>query len=1198
MFKIDLPNVLNLASKMGTKLMVPILVCVAGIFGTTNLNAQSDFGTMTGTVTDTSGAVVVGAPLTLTKTDTNEKRETQTNANGLYNFVNLIPGVYQLEINQQGFARYTQSNISIRVQTTTRIDAQLKIGAATQSVEVTTQAALIQADSSNLSSVIEGRQVTQAPLNGRNVMSLVVLVPGVIAQGGSQGNPAGNNPQGWGNFQFGGSISNQGAIFFDGVLLNTNYGNQPALVPTQDMIKEFAVSSNSTGAEYGNTSGGVVNMASKSGTNDFHVLAYEYIRNKVLNANLFFNNRNKLPKSPFTQNQYGMAVGGPFIKNKAFFFFSWEAYALRQGNVVIASVPTDNMRNGNFTGLSTIYDPCAGSVNAAGLCSTTPAARTAFAGNQIPASRISPVSQSLLQIWPHATDQTKIVNNFTRQYSGGQNYNQYNVRGDYVLSQRQNLFVRYGDWRETRLPNDSLGTQTSTNLFFKSKQAVVGDSFTLNPTTIFDFRVAFTRYNTVTTPQKAGLDQTTIGLPPSYNAATNRGYPAPCIVGEFTVPACTNNLDLTINGVNNNYEIDGGATKILGRHTIKAGLTLRTMEFNFGQTNYGSGFFNFDSGFTNNGTASTAGTGDAFASYLLAYYTRTGGSAVTGIQQGKKTAGTQWYQGYYATDTWQVSSKLTANLGLRWEIPTFWKERHDSLDVFLPDAASPLGSFKDPVNGGTIQMKGQATVVNSPAYSSRYAMQTRYYLFSPRIGIAYRALPGTVIRSGFGAFAVPNGVAFGAVPALNSVNSAVTNPLFATGSVPLGTLTNPFPNGFLFPGGHSQAFVDSLYGSTFTGTIPNQKRGYNQQWNLAIQQQIKSAASWEIAYAGAAGVHLPNNNPLNQIGQSYLSQAAGQVAAGQTVTIAQKVNNPLATVANEPATTTYGQLLLPFPQYLSVTNPQLNGFHSSYHALQTKFEQRFANSATLLLSYTWSKFISNTDTQTTYLESNGFSNNGGPLMYAQNPRGERSISAGSVPQLFIASYNLDVPVGKGRRFLGQINPIANTIIGGWGVNGITTYQVGFPLTFTVASIPSALQVLNITTERPSVVPGCTKTVGGSAYDRVSGWFNKGCFYNPGNGATVAANGTAIAANAYLLGNEPRVDPTLRQQGYKNWDFAAFKNTKLTEKANLEFRAEFFNLFNTTRFAAPNTSVGNGAFGTVTAQGNQPRLVQFALRLSY
>jgi hypothetical protein len=1163
-----------------TRVCLGLVLSVSGI-----AIGQSGYGSLTGAVTDPTGALIQGVSITLSNVGTNESRAIVTNKTGEYVFVDLVPGRYELDLQKVGYRQLIQKGIVIRVQTDTRVDASMQIGQVADSIQVFMNSEILQSDSGSLATVVEGRQVEQAPLNGRNVTNLVTLVPGVIAEGNSQGNAAVISAQGWGNYQFSGGISNQSAMFFDGVLLNTNYANQPAFIPSQDLVGEFSVSTNSTSAEYGNTAGGIVNLASKSGTNSFHGSFVEFLRNKVLNANLFFNKRTGNPRPAFTQNQYGATVGGPVIRNKAFFFGSWEGFALRQGNRYIGSVPTDAERGGDFSaaGLFPIYDPCAGSVSASGLCALTPPAKTQFYKNIIPTSRLNPTALALLQLWPHANVVTATpVNNFTRNYSTGDNYNQYNLRGDYVLSHRQSFWGRYGDWGSQRLPTDSLGTDTGSVISFQSKQAVLGETITLNPTTVVAAHVAFTRFATATLPQAAGADQTMFSLPASYNSELNRGDPAPCVTGVFT-QFCTTNLDLTIKGANNNFEIIADLTKTLGRHTLKIGAALRNMQFNFAQSNYGSGFFNFDTGFTSNGK----GTGDSFASFLLGYFSRTSASATTGIQQGKPTAAEELYQGYYITDNYQVSSRLTLNLGVRWDIPTFWKERHDSLDVLLPNAVSPLEqSFTDPTTGGQIPLTGDVALVNSSQYGSRYQMDIHHDLIAPRVGLSFRAFPGTVVRSGYGLFYLPAGISFLSAPANSTLNTVITNPVFSSGSVPVAILNNPFPNGIAEPGGHSQPFLNSLYGRSVNVVIPNHPYPYDQQWNVAVQQQFGKAASMEIAYAGGDGVHLPNSVQLNVLPQSILTQAAAQSATGSPVTISQTVNNPFANlITADTAATNYGALLLTFPQYLGVTNTQSQLYHSSYHSLQSKFEEHFIHGGNLLVSYTWSKLISNTDTQSTYLESTGYDNNGGLIQNSRNPRGERSLSAGNIPQRLVISYNFDLPFGKNRIFLTQLGPTGDHIVSGWGFNGITQFQSGFPLTIIQAATPTALQPYNFSAVRPNVVTGCNKELSGSAFQRVNAgsWFNKACF-----------SSTA----AFTLGDQPRVDPTLKQQGFKNFDVALFKNTAVNDRVSVEFRTEAFNLFNTTRFSAPNVSFGSAAFGTVTKQGNDPRVIQFGLRIRF
>lgn len=314
-----------------------LIACFCG-----SAHAQTSYGSINGIVTDNSGAVITGANVTLTNSGTSEKQIIPSDNSGIYRFVNLIPGTYRIDIEKSGFKRLTRGPIQVEVQSAIRIDASLQVGDVNQVVEVTAQTPLLQTEQASLSQVVEGRTVQEMPLNGRNVLNLIGLVPGVVPQGSSTGNPMGNqsggattNPNGWGNYQIGGGMANQSATFIDGAPINMSYVNSTVLVPTQDAIQEFRVATNDVSAEFGRFAGGVVNMATRSGTNSFHGGLYEYFRNKNLNANNFFNNRSGLGRPAFTQNQYGANIGGPIIKDKTFFFFQLGKLLLSTGSTRI-----------------------------------------------------------------------------------------------------------------------------------------------------------------------------------------------------------------------------------------------------------------------------------------------------------------------------------------------------------------------------------------------------------------------------------------------------------------------------------------------------------------------------------------------------------------------------------------------------------------------------------------------------------------------------------------------------------------------------------------------------------------------------------------------------------------------------------------------------------------------------------------------
>src|SRR5882672_5169111 len=380
--------------------------------------AQSTYGTVNGSVTDASGAAIADAQVTLTNLGTSEKRTQSTGNEGFYSFVNLNPGRYKIDVEKPGFKRITRPEVVVDVQQTVRIDLAMQVGDVSQSIEVTGETPLLQPETSSLGQVVEERKANELPLNGRNVFNLVSLAPSVIPQGSAGGTPVGVNPFGWGNYQINGSFGNESAEYLDGQPLNIGYINLPVVIPTQDSIQEFKVQTSNLGADWGKFSGGVINLSTKSGSNGLHGEAYEYLRNRVLNANDPFNKAHEIQTGQpnkagsFTQNQFGANAGGPLIiphvydgKDKTFWFFSWEGFRLRQGvPPAQTTVPTPAELGGDFSaaGIAPIMDPCGGTVNANGACAGSSATATPFPGNTIPIGRQNPTSLALENLWPAA----------------------------------------------------------------------------------------------------------------------------------------------------------------------------------------------------------------------------------------------------------------------------------------------------------------------------------------------------------------------------------------------------------------------------------------------------------------------------------------------------------------------------------------------------------------------------------------------------------------------------------------------------------------------------------------------------------------------------------------------------------------------------------------------------------------------------
>jgi hypothetical protein len=1156
----------------GVSLKAALAVLFLG--GATVAPSQTFFGSVVGTVTDATAAPVAEVTVVLTNAGTADRRTAQTDGNGNYQFLNLVPGSYRVDIEKTGFKHLTRDQVQVRVDNTSRVDGTLDIGEVSQTVEVSAQATLLQTESATLNNVVEGRQVQEMPLNGRNVMNLLALVPGVVPQGSTQGNPLANQNNGsftsvwgFGNYQIGGGVSNQNITYIDGAPVTLPPNNATSLIPTQDAIQEFSVATNNVSAEFGSYSGGVVNMTTKSGTNGLHGSAYEFLRNRALNANDFFNNRTGAPKPPLTQNQFGAAVNGPVIRNKTFFAFVWEGYSQRKGIPTLFTVPTAQVLAGNFTGYPTIYDPlstCGQLSNPA--CVNGAVSRTPFVGNQVPASRFSPTSKAQLFYWvPQNLPGT--VNNWTGNNPAGGNTNQYNGRIDRTVSDKQRVFGRYTLWHLQTSPSDPFNNKTgNTQVTIQDQQAILGDTYAFNPSTIADFRISYLRMYYSAFNPNIGADMSQFG--PGWAAIGKQMsytmFPGITITGGYRTPG--NLAQLTRE---NDWSYVGSLTKILGRHTIKAGGQVRRDLWGFISLTNGGGNLSYDATFTSSNATNSSSSGNGFASFLLGYPT-TGviGTAQTVYQQLNT-------MGFYVNDTFQVTSRLTVTLGLRWEQPGAFMEKHDNNSVWLQGLADPLSKATG------LNLVGQPVLVNSPAYPDRQEAQLSWTQFSPRVGISYRVNPRTVVRTGYGISRPPYSLTQ-AGPNVSAVNLSTTTMVTTLngGLTPADNNTNPFPSGLIQPAGRTPGFLSSLEGGTIIVPQPYQAQPYVQQWNFNVQRELGSGAMFQVGYAASKGTNLQfvvanTGTVADQLDASYNSM--GNALLTQVANPFYGVLPPSVGVLGQK-TVAAGYLLKPNPQFLKIYFPNQNRATSTYNALQATFQKRFQAGGTVAANYTWSKFLSDTDSATGYLEG---SSRPGTTQDWSNLNANKSLVGQDVPQRLVINYVYDIPVGKGQKLLPNLKGVPNQLLGGWSLNGVSIFQKGFPIAVTALS--NALAQFNAGTIRPSAVAGCDPNVSGSAQSRINAWFNTACYQQPGN---------------FSFGNEAREDPKLRGAGIANFDFALNKKVSLTDRVNMNFRVEFFNLMNRVQFAPPASQLGNANFGVVTAAANNPRLVQLALRLAF
>jgi hypothetical protein len=1211
--------------------MLALITATAG-FG------QTTSGTIIGTLLDPTGAVVPQTQITLINVATSTKSETMTDSSGYYQFFSVPPGSYKITVKKTGFKQLSQGPFEVQVESSMRVNLNLEVGSETLTVTVNASSPLIQAEGTNLGSVVDERETTELPLNGRNPMNLTALVPSVVPQGQTGGNTNGANPFAWGNYQIGGGMANQSATYIDGSPVNTTYINLTALVPTQDSLAEFKVDTNSLPAEYGHLAGGAIQFSTKSGSNSPHGAMWEYIRNKVLDGNTFFNklitsaHPTITERGPFTQNQFGFNIGGPVViphvyngKNKTFFFFNYEGFYNRQAQTVVNTVPTATQIAGDLSDIATeanaanvqvvpqIYDPnstCTSlPCNTAYPDEVNVGDRHAIPNNDL-AHYVNPVDASLTKINPVAVAYlntfypvSKVASTFANgnyvgsESIGGQNF-EYVAKIDHQVSDKNHISSRYTFWKNKNLPQDPLGTgmcQDRCAENFQVNNWVLNDTHVFNPTTILDVRLSYMRFVYDRVALLTSYSPATIGQ--TLGNGTSPEYPGPMMIsigGYDTANTFgSGGGDSTINNASDNDRIAGTLTKIIRKHTFKFGGEYLRATFNYSQSNNSGGQGSVDTTFTQNNHTTpdtTSPTGAALASFLLGYPNSIGYNTVAPVTS------EMLYSGVFATDDWRLTSKLTAHLGIRWENGMPWTDRFNNISYFDPSQTNPIlaaasATISANVPGFAVP-KGSAEVVDSSTRSSRSPQDTYNKQFSPRVGFTYSLRPSTVVSGGYGVLWIPLDVGFNSSPNNDPINAYATQTVPTTngGQTPDKgwNFATPLPGGIIQPPKRSNdpvtGFQYVLLGSGVTENFTNNPYPYAQQWNFGVQQQFGSSFVLDVAYAGAKGTHLPFYGlSRSALPDSYLTADADTItnlAASSPNPFYNKTNpiiNP--NYALGAPTVTNSHLLSPYPQYNGVSQASADYADSTYHSMQVKLTKRFTGGASISAGYTYAKLISSTDTLTGWLESSDADVWG--VSDPNNLALEKSLSSNDVRNRLVVSYVYDLPFGRGKAILPNISRAADAVVGGWGLEGVSTFQTGWPVSFgenTNTNSPFGFG------QRPTVVSGCNRTARPSGQALWNMAFNTDCF----------------AQTPQAQFGEPRNDSSVKGPGIDNWDTSIFKNVSITKegRASLQFRAEFFNVWNHTQFGMPNATQGGGSFGQITSQANQPRLVQFALRIKY
>ena len=1157
------------------------LFCITLLFALAS-SALAQTAQVTGRITDQAGAIVPGAQITVTNLATSVSRETVSNSEGYFTLPLLPPANYRVTIKKEGFKPVQQNSVTLQVEQVLRLDYALETGALTETVSITaTTTAALETETSALGKVVDQQRIQNLPLLGRNPYSLVALVPGARPSAGLNDLPVDQISQSF--VSINGARGNQNEYLLDGAPNTAAAQNQPVVFVNPDAVQEFKVETNSFSAQHGRAGGGVFNIVTRSGTNSFHGTAYDYLRNDALNANTFFGNRAGLKRPPFKYNQFGATIGGPIDfpervfgpmkyagKNRSFFFGSYEAVRFSQGGSFISSVPTLLQRAGDFSQTKNaagtvipIYDPRTTRANPAGGFLRDP-----FPNNLIPRNRWNPVFAKMLDFIPlpnTAGNANTATGNYVTTAANRISKDTFSVRLDHQINEKNRMSGRFNfDNTPIKRPDfyGNIASPTFGAQVFKRRNFGLDYTRTFSPTMVGNFLFSFTRLENNRRPFSNGFDVTSLGFPAALKSQfIPESFPSISVAGmggAFSVSnAGTTNLvggnDLISFGDNTASWV-GSLTKTLSRHTLKFGGEARLLRPNYWQFADTAINFSFAQNFTqgpNPTAAAAANTGLGFASFMLGIGGGSYSRAASMAMQVK-------YYGGYLQDDWKVTNKLTLNLGVRYEYESPRTERYNQLTNFDRNATPPL-------TAAGLNLKGALSFVGVNGNAREHWNPDRNNI-APRVGFAWNVAPKTVIRGGAGIFyAAMTGVggasaSFG-VSGFDTTTALVTS---LNGVTPLNYLDNPYPTGI------NQATGSKLGAATFLGqnirfSSRDIRQSYSAQWNLNVQRELPGQMLVEVGYAGNRGLKLQQDQELNQLPDSALALGDALRATVPNPFVGQITTGTLAA-----ATVTRAQLLRPYPHFLSVVATNQSFASSNYHALMGSLQRRFSHGLTVTGSYTFSKLI---DLATgsfsgELLSSAGFQN-------WNNLRADRSLSALDAPHRLVINGLYALPFGAGRKF--NPNGVAGTLLNGWEVAAIYTYQTGGSLGFSSATNTNFSQGGG---QRPNLI-GDAKLADGER--TLLRWFNTAAFAAPA---------------AYTFGSAPRSLGSVRSDGLSGTDFSVVKNTKLRESVALQFRAEFFNLTNTVRFAPPNTSFGSAAFGQVSAQSNQPRVVQFALKLIY
>ncbi|MCW5963700.1 MAG: carboxypeptidase regulatory-like domain-containing protein [Bryobacterales bacterium] len=1133
--------------------------------------AQSPQGSIIGTVTDSQGSSIPGAEVVARNLGTNLPYRATTGQDGSYTMLALPIGDYEVSASVAGFKAFRRSGIRLEVAQRLRLDIGMELGQVTELVEVRADIARVQTEDSSLGTVVESKRIAELPLNGRHVFNLVKIVAGVQPRDNSTDGFAEISNQGFSQMRINGGPAYGNQFFLDGAVNSVPVHNEIAVVPPADAVEEFKVETNALKAEYGQTSGGVVNVVTKSGTNELKGSLYEFLRNDSLDARNAFatqpNAQGRI-KQVLRYNQFGGTVGGPLFipkfydgRNRTFWFVGYEQWRWRStGNPRFGTVATQEQRNGDFSNtrdslgrVIPVFDPATTTALPTGGFSRTP-----FANNRVPQGRFDPLSARVMPFMPlpnaTPTDPFTFANNFVALVPSSSDQGVTNMRVDHRISESDQVFFRYSVTRNTRQDRGwGLGPAdpNARNDQRDNHSAVVGYTKVITPNTLNDFRVSVAR-------QWLPFEH------PSFdqNWPQQLGYPSIIPQDQFPPVAIAGLLQIGSPSFSagvraqNYLQIANGTTFIRGNHTIKAGFDLRWSRLSFINRFRPSGNFNFAANMTNN-PVSPAGNGFGLASFLLGEVSSGDAGFRPFFQFRALPLGT------YIQDDWRITRNFTLNIGLRHDIsfgPTEIHDRHSNFDPFITN----------PDNGflGVMTYKG---VGSEP----RSFVNLDKNNFGPRIGFAWN--PGgtgkTAIRGGYGRIFT--------ISEIGHTQGDNTNAFGFSIDTPFASSAPGIVSAFRFSDGPTtllQPLGASGGPSAFRGfTVRYQDRVAPtpdvQHWNFTVQQALWGGWVASAVYAGSKGTHLFGGNyDLNQLDPAFWSQG---------LALQQNVANPFqGQISSGPlagATVQRQQLLRPFPDYQTVQTFAAPNASSSFHSFQAIIEKRFSAGLSALISYTGSKLI------TDALSVGGGGNATGLEGFRMgrfNRDLDRRVDQDDVSQRLVVSSVFELPFGKGRKFLTGAPTAVDLILGGWQMNGIGTFQTGRPLMVRGANNFTGIGF-------PDLVADPSLPSGERSANR---WFNTDAFRNPAD---------------FVLGNAPFTLPSTRGPGLTDLSFSLFKTFSFLERFRLETRWEMFNALNTVNLNNPNTTFTpnpqgintNANFGRIFG-ALEARRMQVGMRLTF